>query len=109
MKLYDGGSDKDDLLISETGNSAPSPVTSLGNQMFIMFTTNGNEGGKGFTAKITFGNIIITQNYLPIHVFRDQEFSMNWKFVNWKYKVAQLLLHNFNTLNWEGLLNKSMN
>ena len=61
MKFYDGGSDKDDLLISETGNSAPSPVTSLGNQMFIMFTTDkgGDLGGKGFTAKIIFGNIIM--------------------------------------------------
>ena len=55
MKLYDGGSDKDELIISETGNSAPSSVTSLGNQMFIIFTTNGNGVGKGFTAKITFG------------------------------------------------------
>ena len=53
--MYDGGSYKDDVLISATGNSAPSSVTSLGNQMFIIFTTNGNGVGKGFTAKITFG------------------------------------------------------
>ena len=57
MKIYDGGSDKDKLLIFVTGNSVPSPVTSLGNQMFIMFTTDSNGVGKGFTAKITFGNI----------------------------------------------------
>ena len=70
MKSYDDGSDKYNLLISETGNSAPSPVTSLGNQMFIMFTADGIEGGKGFTAKITFGNIImILQYYHQIHVF----------------------------------------
>ena len=60
MKIHDGGSEKDDLLISVTGNSAPSPVTSLRNQMFIMFTTNSNGVGKGLTAKITFGNIITT-------------------------------------------------
>ena len=59
MSLYDGGSDIDDLLISVTGNSAPSLVTSLRNQIFIMFTTNSNEIGKGFTAKFTFGNKII--------------------------------------------------
>ena len=57
--MYDGGSYKDDLLISETGNSAPSSVTSLGNQMFITFTIGGNAVGKGFTANITFGNRII--------------------------------------------------
>ena len=55
MKIYDGGSSKDILLISITGNSIPSPVTSLGNQMFITFTTDGNGVGKGFTTKITFG------------------------------------------------------
>ena len=59
MKIYDGGSHKDELLIAVTGNSVPSPVTSLGNQMFITFTTDGNAVGKGFTAKITFGNRII--------------------------------------------------
>ena len=70
MKSYDDGSDENNLLTSETGNSVPSPVTSLGNQMFIMFSTYSNDGGKGFTAKITFGNIImILQYYTLINVF----------------------------------------
>ena len=56
MKSYNDGSDKYNLLNSETGNSTPSKVTSLRNQMFIMFITDGNVGGKGFTGKITFGN-----------------------------------------------------
>ena len=56
IKIYNGGSDKDELLISITGNSVPSPATSLGNQLFIVFTSDGNAVGKGFTAKITFGN-----------------------------------------------------
>ena len=60
MKLYNGGSDKDDLLISETGNTAPSPVTSLRNQLFIKFTSYGNGVGKGFTTKVSFGNIFTT-------------------------------------------------
>ncbi len=59
MKIYDGGSHIDELLFPVTGNSLPSLVTSLGNQMFISFTTDGNAVGKGFTAKITFGNRII--------------------------------------------------
>ena len=54
--MYDGGSYKDELLNSLTGNSVPSAVTSFGNQMFITFTADGNGVGKGFTAKITFGN-----------------------------------------------------
>ena len=56
LKMYDGGSAKDELLNSLTGNSIPSPVKSLRNQMFITFTADGNGVGKGFTAKITFGN-----------------------------------------------------
>ena len=61
MKIYDGGSDKDDLLTSVTGNFVPSPVTSLGNKMFIIFTSDSNGVGKGFTGKITFGSIIINK------------------------------------------------
>ena len=61
MKLYDGGSAKDDILIATTGNPTPYQVTSSRNQIFITFTTNnGNGVGKGFTAKIKFGNIITT-------------------------------------------------
>ena len=60
LKIYDGGSDKDDLLTSVTGNFVPSPVTSLGNKMFIIFTSDSNGVGKGFAAKIAFGNIITT-------------------------------------------------
>ena len=55
LKLYNGGSDKDELLITVTGNSIPSLVTSMRNQMFIIFTTNGSGVGKGFSAMITFG------------------------------------------------------
>ena len=59
LKIYDGGSDKDELLRSVTGNYAPLPLTSMRNQVYVMYTTNGNEVGKGFTAKIKFGKIII--------------------------------------------------
>ena len=59
--MYDGGSDKDELLISQTGNSASFPITSLRNQIFIKFISDSNGVGKGFTAKITFGNIIINE------------------------------------------------
>ena len=55
MNIYEGGSNQDELLFSLTGNSVPSPVISLGNQIFITFTIDGNGVDKGFTAKITFG------------------------------------------------------
>ena len=55
MKIYDGGSDKDELLNSLSGNYIPFPVKSLRNQMFITFTTDGNAVDKGFTANIAFG------------------------------------------------------
>ena len=43
-----------------TGVSAPANFTasgSLGNQMFINFTSDGSGVGKGFSAQITFGNV----------------------------------------------------
>ena len=55
MTIYNGGSDKDENIFSATGNSAPEPVTALGNQIFIIFITDGNGDGYGFTAKIIFG------------------------------------------------------
>ena len=57
LKIYHGGSDKDDLLISVTGSTAPVSVTSWRKQMFIHFTADGNGGGKGFSANITYGNL----------------------------------------------------
>ena len=58
--MYNGGSDKDELLSSETGNSAPSHITSLRNQMFIKFSSDDDGVGKGFAAKVIFGNIFTT-------------------------------------------------
>ena len=55
LKIYNGGSEKDELLKSVTGNSIPSPVKSLGNQVFVIFNTDGSAVGKGFSAIITFG------------------------------------------------------
>ena len=72
MEIYNGGSNKDELLIFVAGNSAPSPVTSLGNQMFITFTTDGNGASKGFTAKITFG----IRNNLSIIIYYVYYFAM---------------------------------
>ena len=53
LKIYNGGSDKDELLFSETGNWK-TEIKSVSNQIFIIFTNGGN--GTEFTAKITFGN-----------------------------------------------------
>ena len=59
MKIYIGGSVKDESIISLSGNSAPSPLKSLRNQMFITFTTDGNGVGKGFSAIIKFGKMLL--------------------------------------------------
>ena len=42
------------MLISMNNYSVPSTVRSLGNQIYVTFT-NGNEVGKGLSAKIIFG------------------------------------------------------
>ena len=58
MNIYDGGSSKDNQLISMTGTLTSSEVNSLGSQVFIEFLANGNGAGKGFSASIKFGKII---------------------------------------------------
>ena len=69
MKLYNGGSDKDELLGYVTGYSKPSPITSLRNQMFIKFSSDGSGVGNGFTAKITFGTYLkISLMYYSYHI-----------------------------------------
>ena len=76
MKIYNGGSDKDELLITITGNSLPLPVTSMGNQMFIIFMTDGSGVGKGFSAIITFG--IWFNHFTTIEfVFSNTKFIFN--------------------------------
>ena len=69
MKIYDGGSDSTegyymyndwiDILLNEfTGNSLPPTKlsnVSTGNQIFILFASNGNGLGKGFSASFAFG------------------------------------------------------
>ena len=57
MRLYDGGSDKDDQLNVFTGSNLPSTTLSTGNQMFISYTSIENGVfGKGFSASFAFGN-----------------------------------------------------
>ena len=59
MILYDGGSDRDNILSELTGNyTLPQP--SSGNQMFISFINNGTGTGKGFSGSIKFGTYIYT-------------------------------------------------
>ena len=42
----------------------------------------------------------VVQCDLPIHVFWDQEFSVNLKSVNWIYEVSQPLIHDFPPNSW---------
>ena len=55
MKIYDGGSDKDQQLNFFTGNNLPTETISTGNQMFIMYGRSAYGAGKGFSATYTFG------------------------------------------------------
>ena len=66
MKIYEGGSDKDEL-IYDYAISALTLVKSYGNQIFISFTTDGKGVDKGFTMKFTFGNRI-TKSYLIVYI-----------------------------------------
>ena len=57
LKINDGGSEKDTQLNVLTGNTLPSTISSTENQMFILYTNNGDgaPAGKGFSASFTFG------------------------------------------------------
>ena len=72
MRLYNGGSDKDQKLNEFTGNAFPlMPITtSTGNQMFISYTTtsNGTETSKElFSASFGFGKNMEKSNFLGIY------------------------------------------
>ena len=54
--MYNGGSDKDELLIHVNGLDSKTSVKSFGNQMFIEFKTMGTGIDKGFTLNISFGS-----------------------------------------------------
>ena len=88
LKVYDGGSGRDVKIWQvlnggETFNHMSnewvpsSNITSKGNQLFIIFKTNCNGVGKGFTAKITFG---IRTNYGIIINFVSLLFATNHLF-----------------------------
>ena len=52
--IYDGGSDKDNILSKLTGKyTLPKPST--GNQIFVSFMNYGMGTGKGFSGSIEFG------------------------------------------------------
>ena len=53
LSMYNGGSDKDKLLIHVNGTTN---LKSFGNQMFIKFKTLGAGIDKGFTLNISFGS-----------------------------------------------------
>ena len=52
----------DELSRSLTGITLPSTLSSSGNQFFIVFTSNGNGVGKGFSASFTIGKKIGEKN-----------------------------------------------
>ena len=60
LRIYDGGSNKDNQLNFFTGNTLP---PSTGNQLFISYTSNSIGAGKGFSASFTFGKKVANFNF----------------------------------------------
>ncbi len=55
LKIYDGGSHKDELLCSSIEEFS-TPIEFNENQIFLEFTSDDEDGpGKGFSASIFFG------------------------------------------------------
>ncbi|XP_035689940.1 neuropilin-1-like isoform X4 [Branchiostoma floridae] len=53
LYIYDGGSDSALLLNSFTGATIPDPLTSITNQMLLLFTSDGDDTYPGFQASYT--------------------------------------------------------
>ncbi len=58
LEIFDGASNKDNLLLSKTGNDTSDVIYSSRNQIFVSFSTNRTGFSRGFTAVINFGTII---------------------------------------------------
>jgi hypothetical protein len=56
--VYDGTSNSDPLIGSFEGNTLPSPLTSSGPNLFVVFATDGSVVGPGFTAAYSTALII---------------------------------------------------
>ena len=54
LKIYNGGSSKDDEISSLTGNQNFASVSSTKNQLFISLIIDGHGIGKGFSASLEF-------------------------------------------------------
>ena len=50
--IYEGGSKKGKMIANMTGKENNTQISIPGNQMFVVFHTNDDNGGKGFHAKI---------------------------------------------------------
>ena len=59
LEIYDGGSNKDNFLLSKTGNGTSDVIYSSGNQIFVSFFSKKTSFSRGFTALIKFGTIIL--------------------------------------------------
>ena len=48
IKIYDGGDNTATLIVEITGNTIPEPIVSSGNQLFVEFSSNGENTASGF-------------------------------------------------------------
>ena len=58
--MYEGGSEKGKMIANMTGIKNNTQISTPRNQIFVVFHTNDNIGGKGFYAKI-FHSMYFTQ------------------------------------------------
>ena len=50
--MYEGGSEMGNMIANLTGDKSSTQITIPGNQIFVVFHTNGNIVGKGFLGNI---------------------------------------------------------
>ena len=63
--MYEGGSENGKMIANMTGNMNNIQISTPRNQMFVVFQTNDNIGGKGFYAKILH-SVYFTQALLKV-------------------------------------------
>ena len=79
MKVYDGPSVNDRLLLSASGASIPGPVSSTTGQMLVTFTTDQTISGyKGFLATYTNGGPTGIIFYISLHFAIELFYKYNF-------------------------------
>lgn len=71
VKIYDGSSTSDSILANLSGSSLPSSITSTGDKMLIVFTSNGSVVSEGFDASYSSAIIKFCDGIVSLTNFSD--------------------------------------